>query len=84
MINASWLLYHGKNYPISQNNYRLSEGDIIKIGRIIIIIREIKINKKGVNKNSITNDFSEDNSISKINIINNENIKSSTLEYKNN
>ena len=46
MINASWLLYQGKNYPKSQNNYRLSEGDIIKIGRIIIIIREIKIKKK--------------------------------------
>ena len=84
MINASWLLYQGKNYPISQNNYRLSEGDIIKIGRIIIIIREIKIKKK-TNKNSITNDFSEEYTLyNKINIMDNENIKSSTLEYKNN
>ncbi len=43
MINSSWLLYQGKNYPKSQNKYRLSEGDIIKIGRIMFIIREIKI-----------------------------------------
>ena len=84
MINASWLLYQGNNYPKSQNDYRLSEGDIIKIGRIVIIIREIKIKKK-TNKNSITNDFSEDYSLlHKINIMDNENIKLNTLEYKNN
>ena len=81
MINSSWLLYQGKNYPKSQNKYRLSEGDIIKIGRIMFIIREIKIKQSlTMNKNSITNNFSEDfNDSNNINIINNEILKYNTI-----
>ena len=85
MINSSWLLYQGKNYPKSQNQYRLSEGDIIKIGRIKFIIREIKIKQSlTMNKNSITNNFSEDfNDSNNINIINNEILKYNTIENEN-
>ena len=85
MINSSWLLYQGKNYPKSQNKYRLSEGDIIKIGRIMFIIREIQIKQSlTMNKNSITNNFSEDfNDSNNINIINNEILKYNTIENEN-
>ena len=41
--NYSWLVYKGKIFPKSKNKYKLKEGDIIRVGRIWLIIREINI-----------------------------------------
>ena len=48
MTNLSWLIYQGKIFPQKENKYTLSENDIIKIGKIILKIREIKIKKKKI------------------------------------
>ena len=59
MTNLSWFIYQGKIFPQTENKYTLSENDIIKIGKIILKIREIKfINKK--NNDSISNNVSID------------------------
>ena len=56
MTNLSWFIYQGKIFPQTENKYTLSENDIIKIGKIILKIREIKfINKK--NNNTISNNI---------------------------
>ncbi len=59
MTNLSWLIYQGKIFPQKENKYTLSENDIIKIGKIILKIREIKIKKK-LNNESISNNISEE------------------------
>ena len=59
MTHLSWLIYQGKIFPQKENKYGLSENDIIKIGKIILKIREIKIKKK-LNNESISNNISEE------------------------
>ena len=47
----SWLIFKGNKYPLNKNRYRIKEGDIIKLGRLWIIIRGIHIPiKKEKNK----------------------------------
>lgn len=46
LTNLSWLVYKGKKIPNRNRQYRLSEGDVLKIGRIWLVVKEIKINKK--------------------------------------
>ena len=79
MTNLSWLIYQGKIFPQKENKYGLSENDIIKIGKIILKIREIKIKKKK-NNESISNNVSEEN-INNINETNN-NISNDKNKYK--
>lgn len=51
LSNLSWLIYKAKKFPQKSRPYRISEGDILKIGRIWLIVREIKINKAIINYN---------------------------------
>ena len=63
MTNFSWLLYKEKK-NISNYKYKLSEGDIIKIGKIILHFREINIkkpNQKYNNNNPIFLDSNQEN-----------------------
>ena len=57
--NYSWLVYKGKIFPKSKNKYKLKEGDIIRVGRIWLIIREINIknhkNSSNINLFSFNN-----------------------------
>ena len=41
--NYSWLIYKGERIPINKNKYRIKEGDVIKLGREWLFIREIYI-----------------------------------------
>ena len=42
----SWLIYKGNKIPLNQSKYRIKEGDILKIGREWLFIREIYISNK--------------------------------------
>ena len=42
----SWLIYKGNNFPSNQKKYRIKEGDILKIGRDWLFIKEIYISNK--------------------------------------
>ena len=42
----TWLIYKGNKYPMTKNKYKLREGDIIKMGRIWLIVRAIHIPQK--------------------------------------
>lgn len=46
LTNLSWLVYKGNKIPNRNRQYKISEGDVLKIGRIWLIVKEIKINKK--------------------------------------
>jgi hypothetical protein len=51
--NYSWLVYKGNIFPKSRNKYKLKEGDIIRVGRIWLIIREINFkNNKNLNESN--------------------------------
>ena len=39
----SWLIFKGTKFPINKSRYRIKEGDIIKMGRLWLIIRAIHI-----------------------------------------
>ena len=41
--NLSWLVYKGQKIPINRNKYIIKEGDIIKLGREILLIKDIHI-----------------------------------------
>ena len=84
MINSSWLLYQGKNFPKSNNNYKLSEGDVLKIGRIIIVIREIRINNNSNIDYSVSHNVTDEFSTSNNIIINNDIINNISIENNNN
>ena len=60
MTNFSWLLYKEKK-NISNFIYKLSEGDIIKIGKIILHFREINIKKTNQNFNNNKTNFLDSN-----------------------
>ena len=58
-----------------EGSYKLSEGDLIKLGKIIFLIRKIKIKKNDIKKNKIKkNDLSSSNSINNSSNISNSNI----------
>ena len=42
--NLSWLVFKGKKYPYKNQKYLLTEGEILKIGRIWLYVREIHLN----------------------------------------
>ena len=42
----AWLIFKGDKFPLNKNSYRLKEGDIIKLGRIWLIVRVIHIPTK--------------------------------------
>ena len=45
----SWLIYRGMKYPSTKNGYRIREGDVIKIGRMWLIVRAIHLPLKKYN-----------------------------------
>ena len=49
-IDKTWIsLKNYKNYNNNYKGYSLSQGDLIKLGRLIFKIREIKIDKNNIN-----------------------------------
>ena len=42
----AWLIFKGNKFPLNKNPYRLKEGDIIKLGRLWLIVRVIHIPMK--------------------------------------
>ena len=53
LTDLSWFVYKGKKYPEINKQYRVKEGDVIKIGRVWLVIKEIKINSDKVKKENI-------------------------------
>ena len=53
LTNLSWLVYKGKRFPDKNRQYRIQEGDVIKIGRIWLIVKEIRINKNSNKKENV-------------------------------
>ena len=49
--NLSWLVYKGQKIPSNKNKYIIKEGDVIKLGREVLLIREIHFQNKNVNNN---------------------------------
>ena len=43
--NLSWLVYKGQKIPFYKSKYNVKEGDIIKLGREILLIKDIHIKK---------------------------------------
>ena len=43
--NLSWLVYKGEKIPYNKKKYRIKEGDIIKLGREWLLIKDIHISK---------------------------------------
>ena len=39
----AWLIFKGNKFPLNKNKYRIKEGDIIKLGRLWLIVRVIHI-----------------------------------------
>ena len=59
MDNLSWLVYKGDKIPFNKNKYILKEGDIIKLGREWLLIKDIHLShkpKKKLNNNENTKD----------------------------
>ena len=53
--NLSWLVYKGNKIPFYKKSYRLREGDIIKLGREWLLIKDIHISnytRIKINKNN--------------------------------
>ena len=42
----AWLIFKGKKYPMTKNKYKIREGDILKLGRVWLIVRAIHIPQK--------------------------------------
>ena len=72
-VNSPWFSLKNSESDKKINLFKINEGDVIKIGKIIIRIRRIKINKKNKrinnnnNNNNNSNDISCSMSIDKIN-----------------
>ena len=69
--NSCWFLLKKFKLEEKYNKYKIHTGDIIKIGRIIIKIKEIKYanknkDKKGKNKDDESSNISEKSDINKI------------------
>lgn len=71
-INSSWFSLKNFKTGTKPNLFKLNEGDIIKIGKIIIRIRKIKFNKNKKNKKTANNSsdclssISSDNNLKEI------------------
>ena len=57
--NSSWFIFKASKTVEKPKNYKINEGDILKLGRITAIIKEIKINNQTQNINNNNNKFSE-------------------------
>ena len=53
--NTSWFLLKPSKMDPKMNRYKISPGEILKIGRITLRIRDIKFNKKENNNNDNSN-----------------------------
>ena len=42
----AWFIFKGKKYPMTKNKYKIREGDILKLGRVWLIVRAIHIPQK--------------------------------------
>ena len=91
-LNNAWFLLKPEKMQKKISKYKINEGDIIKIGRITIRIKEIKLNRNYnenyLNHNKSGNNISN-NSINIINSNNNNRIVNDVIEitkndYKNN
>ena len=91
-LNNAWFLLKPEKTEKKISKYKINEGDIIKIGRITIRIKEIKLNRNYndnyLNHNKSGNNISN-NSINIINSNNNNRIVNDVIEitkndYKNN
>lgn len=62
--NLSWLVYKGEKIPSDKSKYSIKEGDVIKLGREILLIKRIHI-KKNNNKNQKinNNETKKDNNV---------------------
>ncbi len=91
----TWLIFKGTKFPLTKHKYRIKEGDILKLGRIWLIVRGIHIpQNKNERRNTnclisyhsqikeslnINNDFKEDKQIDQL-IDNNSNISENQEE----
>ncbi len=67
-VDKTWISL--KNYRNKNNKYKgytISQGDLIKLGRLILKIREIKIDKNNININDKSNYFKSHLNTSSIN-----------------
>ena len=53
--NLSWLVYKGNKIPLNKNKYHIREGDIIKLGREWLLIKDIHLSNKTKKKIKINN-----------------------------
>ena len=56
-LNTAWFLLKNSKVDDKFNKYKIHQGDIIKIGRIVSRIREIKFDKNKNNKNNYFEDL---------------------------
>ena len=63
--NTSWFLLKPTKMDPKMNRYKISQGEIIKFGRITMRIRDIKLTDKIKNNNNINN-----TSLNESNIVN--------------
>ena len=54
--NSSWFIFKSTKTIEKPKNYKINEGDILKLGRITAIVREIKLNSENDNYNIKTNE----------------------------
>ena len=60
--NSSWFIFKASKTVEKPKNYKVNEGDILKLGRITAIVKEIKINNQTNNNNNKFNEnLSKDN-----------------------
>ena len=78
----TWFIYKGDKYPLTRNKYKIKEGDILKLGRVWLIVRAIHIPQKKLERKNtnclisfhsqvneslnINNDFKEDKQYQKL------------------
>ena len=56
--NLAWLVYKGKMFPEKNRQYKLSEGDVIKVGNVVLLIKDIHIQKRILKEENIEFDYS--------------------------
>ena len=54
--NSSWFIFKSTKTIEKPKNYKINEGDILKLGRITARVREIKLNSENDNYNIKTNE----------------------------
>ena len=67
---SAWFVYKSSKCPEKGKSYLLNEGDIIKIGRITLIVKKIKLSRKQSIVISHSNSLSSNNNNNNNNMIN--------------